>query len=591
MSTRHHWANNLHDAGCQPRRMKFPQELTGYVFKTKASHLDGGHRLWSGTERDGLCHATLPKTHHMKMTTASQSIPAWLSPETWTTPSVAGHEDGCEKYATDRPKSLCARNNITIGTWNVRSLRAAGKVEELAHEMKRHRWNILGLCEVRWKNFGETSTPEGHKLFFHGREDRHKHGVGFLIHKDTVNAMGCRPVYSRFIAICLKASPFNITIIQAYAPTTDYDDGDIEDFYDQLQEVIDQTPKKDILVVHGDWNAKIGEDANKNWRETCGQNCNPETNERGLRLIEFTSYNNLKVVNTSGAHKPSRHWTWHSPGGDYHNQINYIMAKWCFQLSVNIAKTRSFPGANIGSDHELAMMTFKFCLQRVKNQGSTRIRFSLEKLKDPNIAEIFWAMIGGKFAPLLALENQDTEKDALIYSFNTAVTETANNILCKHWPEKKPWVTDNILKLWDKRRELKQNKNMTEGAKPYREANQQVKKSMRKAKETWIEKQCQGYRRKPAEKQQQESLPSCERTDKLKTRENYYHPGQSMKCLTEEQDILKRWTEYCSKLYTHTTTGDPKVLDVPPPINNDSYPILREEVEAAVVDSIPSELV
>ena len=210
----------------------------------------------------------------------------------------------------------------------VRSLRAAGKVEELTHEMKRYQWNILGLCEVRWKNFGETSTPEGHKLFFSGGEDRHKHGVGFLIHKDTVNAiMGCRPVSSRLTTIRLKASPFNITIIQAYAPTTDYDDDDIEGFYDQLQEVIDQTPKKDILVMQGDWNAKIGEDASKNWRGTCGQYCNPETNERGLRLLEFTSYNNLKVVNTFGPHKPSRRWTWHSPGGDYHNQIDYITVK------------------------------------------------------------------------------------------------------------------------------------------------------------------------------------------------------------------------------------------------------------------------
>ena len=83
--------------------------------------------------------------------------------------------------------------------------------------------------------------------------------------------------------------------------------------------------------------------------------------------------------------------------------------------------------------------------------------------------------IGGKLAPLLALENQDTEIDALINSFNTVVTETANNILGKQRPAKKPRVTDNILKLCDKRRELKQ-KNMTEGAKLYREANQQVKK-------------------------------------------------------------------------------------------------------------------
>ena len=94
-----------------------------------------------------------------------------------------------EKYATDGPKPLRARNNITIGTWNARSLRAAGKVEELSHEMKRYRWSIPGLFEVRWKNFGKTSTPEGHKLFFSGREDRHEHRVGFLMHKDTVNAI------------------------------------------------------------------------------------------------------------------------------------------------------------------------------------------------------------------------------------------------------------------------------------------------------------------------------------------------------------------------------------------------------------------
>ena len=205
-----------------------------------------------------------------------------------------------------------------------------------------------------------------------------------------------------------------------------------------MQEVIDQAPKKDILVVQGDWNAKIGEDASKNWKWTCGQYCNHKTNERGLSLLEFASFNNLKVANTSGPHKPSRRWTWHSAGEDYHNQIDYIVVKQRFQSSVNIAKTRSFPGVDIGSDHELVMMTFRLRLQRMKNQGNIRIRFSLEKLKDPNIAEIFRAAIGGKLAPLLALENQDTEIDALINSFNTAVRETANNILGKHRPAKKP---------------------------------------------------------------------------------------------------------------------------------------------------------
>ena len=201
--------------------------------------------------------------------------------------------------------------------------------------------------------------------------------------------MGCQPVSSRLITIRLRASPFNITIIQAYAPTTDYDDDDIEDFYDQLQEVINQAAKTDILVVQGEWNAKVGEDASKNWKGTCGQYCNPETNERGLRLLEFASYNNLKVANTSGPHKPSRRWTWHSPGGDYHNQIDYTIVKRRFQSNVKIAKTRSFPGSDIESDRELVMMTFKLRLQRAKNQDSIRIRLSLRNSRTPTLQNWF----------------------------------------------------------------------------------------------------------------------------------------------------------------------------------------------------------
>ena len=110
---------------------------------------------------------------------------------------------------------------------------------------------------MRWKNFDETTTGEGHKVFFVGKKDKNEHGVGFLVHKDIVNnVIGYRPVSSRLITIRLRAVPFNITIVQAYAPTSDYDYNEIEEFYDQLQNVIDQTLKKDILVVQGDWKTK-----------------------------------------------------------------------------------------------------------------------------------------------------------------------------------------------------------------------------------------------------------------------------------------------------------------------------------------------
>ena len=92
--------------------------------------------------------------------------------------------------------------------------------QELTHEMDRYRWKILiGLCEMRWKNFSETTTEEGHTVFFSGKEDKHEQGVGFLVHKDIVNTvMGCRLVSSRLITIRLRAVPLNITVVQAYAP-------------------------------------------------------------------------------------------------------------------------------------------------------------------------------------------------------------------------------------------------------------------------------------------------------------------------------------------------------------------------------------
>ena len=125
---------------------------------------------------------------------------------------------------------------------------------------------------------------------------------------------------------------------------------------------------------------------------------------------------------------------------------------------MNITKTRSFPRADIGSDHELVILTFRLCLQRIKKQSNVRISFSLEKLKDPNIAENFRAMIREKSAPLIFLDNQDTEVDTLISSLNTAVTETANDILGKHRRTKKPWVTDDTLKLCDKHTQKPESK-------------------------------------------------------------------------------------------------------------------------------------
>ena len=124
---------------------------------------------------------------------------------------------------------------------------------------------------------------------------------------------------------------------------------------------------------------------------------------------------------------------------------------------MNSAIKRSFPGADIGSDHDLLMMTFHPRLKRISKPKHTRLKFDLEKRKDPDVLEAFPARIGGKFASLTIMNNGDTDMGSMITTFNTAVRSKANVVRRR----KIPWVTAKILDLCDKRRELKKEKIRT----------------------------------------------------------------------------------------------------------------------------------
>ena len=95
----------------------------------------------------------------------------------------------------------------------------------------------------------------------------------------------------------------------------------------------------------------------------------------------------------------------------------------------------------------------------------------------------FQLTIGGKFAPLIGLSDEDMDMDTMITTYNTAVTDAASEILGKERRRKKPWVTKDVLDLCDERRDLKKKRYEAEGAKEYREANRRIQKAVKKAKE------------------------------------------------------------------------------------------------------------
>ena len=136
------------------------------------------------------------------------------------------------------------------------------------------------------------------------------------------------------------------------------------------------------------------------------------------------------------------------------------------------------------------MMTFRLHLKKISKPKHTRLKFDLEKLKDPNVLETFQAMICGRFAPLTIMSNEDTDIDSMITTFNTAVTETASEILGKHRQKRKPWITAEILDMCNKRREPRKTTFEPEVSEKYKEVNNNIKRCMKKAKENWIGEEC-----------------------------------------------------------------------------------------------------
>ena len=95
----------------------------------------------------------------------------------------------------------------------------------------------------------------------------------------------------------------------------------------------------------------------------------------------------------------------------------------------------------------MLMMTFRLRLKKTSKPKHTRLKFDLEKLKDPHVFETFQAMIGGRFAPLTIMSNEDTDMDSMITTFNTAMTETASEILGKHRQKKKEKKPGSLQKF------------------------------------------------------------------------------------------------------------------------------------------------
>ena len=126
-----------------------------------------------------------------------------------------------------------------------------GKLEVVKQEMARVNVNILGISS--------EFNSDDHYFYHCGQESLRRNGVAIMANKRVWNAvLGCNLKNDRMISVCFQGKPFNITVIQAYGPTSNAEEAEVEQFYEDLWDLLELTPKKDILFFIADWNAKVG---------------------------------------------------------------------------------------------------------------------------------------------------------------------------------------------------------------------------------------------------------------------------------------------------------------------------------------------
>ena len=189
-----------------------------------------------------------------------------------------------------------------------------GKLEVVKQEMAKVNINILGVSELKWTGMGDFNSDD-HYIYYCGQESLRRNGVPIMVNKRvSIAVLGCNLKNDRMISVRFQGKPFNITVIQVYAPTSNAEEAEVEWFYEDLQDLLELTPQKDVLFIIGDWNVKVGS------QETPGVTGKFGLviwNEAGQILIEFCQENALVIANTLFQQHKRRLYTWTSPDGQH----------------------------------------------------------------------------------------------------------------------------------------------------------------------------------------------------------------------------------------------------------------------------------
>jgi len=495
-------------------------------------------------------------------------------------PSLGRLSDGLQVEADRQPATAkhklrreWKKKTLKIATWNVRTMYQKGKLDNVLQEMERMDIDIMGIAEMRWNDSGRI-RKDGHTIIYSGNKN-HSNGVGIIINRRlNERIIGYWPISDRVLLVKMKNLHRNLSFIQGYAPTSDATDENVEQFYEDLNTARRKCKGNEIPIIMGDFNAKVGSMAVE---KAVGKFGLGQRNERGTTLVEWCVEHKLCIANTCFEKHGRKLWTWKSPNEHTRNQIDFIIIPQNFRTA--ILDVNTYASADCNSDHNPVVAKFRLRLQRKKAKRKGKVKFDwISCQKDDDIKKQFQEKFLEQANQLKDRKNNiatTTEDD--YKNLKDAIINATEALPILNEGTHAKWMTREILEMMEKRRLCKHNKE------EYDLRNKQIKKKIQEEYEKYLNQHCELI-----EKMYNINPREAHRNIRMITKKRNYASksgclrSKTGEILMEEEEILKRWSEYIAELF-----DDPdrtfKPFSFSEPMSGPS--ILKSEIKHALEKS------
>ena len=468
---------------------------------------------------------------------------------------------------------------LRIATWNVRTLNGESKLDELCSAAREYHLDAIAVTETHLIDKFESKVG-GYTFFNSGETTIKRNGVGLLLSPLLADNLASLEQHSsRIITARIYMRHVNLSIICCYAPTNEASDTAKNTFYRKLEKIIKDTPRHDVKLLLGDFNAKLSND-NHGFQGILGQHSlHSATNDNGERLLELCMSHNLTIGSTMFPHKDIHKYTWTHPNGVVRNQIDHVCISRTWSKSLLDVRTQR--GANIGSDHELVLSKLQLKLSRNSRSKPTK-RYNTNLLQDKDCTTRYQLEVRNRFEALPTDESLDV--NGSWDRISKVLKESAEVTIGFKKPVKDRWISTQTKDLMAKRGKAGAHRK----GRTYHSLCKEVKKSVKEDQDRWYSEQAT-MMEDARQRNDTRTVYQCIGRISGKGQKSAVNvKNEGGKLLTSKMDKLKRWKDYFSGLLNKTLT-DPEKRErlrntniQHPPMALSEEPPSREEIDLAI---------